>query len=140
VSLIVGGIASVTLVVAAVGLMNAMFTAVAERTRIIGVLRALGVRRGGIMSLLIIEAIALAALGLAVGLPLGLAAGTMLASQPGLLMGGAGAMGGIRTVVTIKLHHLAIVAAAPLLLSIVGVLPPAYRASRLEPAQALRQE
>jgi putative ABC transport system permease protein len=140
VSLIVGGIASVTLVVAAVGLMNAMFTAVAERTRIIGVLRALGVRRGGIMSLLIIEAIALAALGLAIGLPLGLAAGTMLASQPGLLMGGAGAMGGIRTVVTIKPHHLAIVAAAPLLLSIVGVLPPAYRASRLEPAQALRQE
>jgi IS605 OrfB family transposase len=101
---------------------------------------SLGGSNGGIMSLLIIEAIALAALGLAVGLPLGLAAGTMLASQPGLLMGGAGAMGGIRTVVTIKLRHLAIVAAGPLLLSIVGVLPPAYRASRLEPAQALRQE
>lgn len=138
-TLIIGGVASVTLVVAAVGLMNAMFTAVAERTRIIGVLRALGVRRGEVMSLFIIEALVLALIGLAIGIPVGLAAGAFLASYAGL-GGSAGLIRSGGLTIIIKPLHLALIIAAPLALSILGVLPPAHRASRLEPAQALRQE
>jgi len=139
ITIVIGGVAAVTLVVAAVGLMNAMFTAVAERTRIIGVLRALGVKRRGIMTLFIVESLILALLGLAVGLPIGLATGFLLVTYGG--MGPATPFGGTAAPsITIEPLHLALIVAAPLILSLIGALPPAYRASRLEPAQALRQE
>lgn len=138
ITLIVGAVASVTLVVAAVGLMNAMFTAVAERTRIIGVLRALGVKRGGIASLFITEALILASLGLAIGLPIGLALGSVVVSFGGLIPFVMGRPMGVA--VTIEPAHLAIVVLIPLLFSLIGAIPPAYRASKLEPDQALRYE
>lgn len=137
-TLIIGGVAAVTLVVAAVGLMNAMFTAVAERTRIIGVLRALGVKKRDVMFLFLIEALALTSIGLAIGLPLGLTIGALLVSYGGFSPSPAGRV--MELPITIELSHLLLVILVPLLLSLIGALPPAYRASSLEPAQALRQE
>lgn len=139
VTMIVGSIASVALVVAAIGLMNAMFTAVAERTRIIGVLRALGARRRHILSIFILEASILGIIGVALGVVIGFAAGAFIVSfTRGLGMGMGGAPVGIS--VYLSPLHLAVSVLIPLALTILGALPPAYRASKLEPAQALRYE
>ena len=139
ITMIVGSIASVALVVAAIGLMNAMFTAVAERTRIIGVLRALGARRRHILSIFILEASILGIIGVALGVVIGFAAGAFIVSfTRGLGMGMGGAPVGIS--VYLSPLHLAVSVLIPLALTILGALPPAYRASKLEPAQALRYE
>jgi len=138
-SLIIGSIASVTLVVAAIGVMNAMFTTVMERIRIIGVLRALGLRRHMVLLNILIEALTLASIALLVGLPLGIFIGRMLI-EGGMFTptGPRGTLGTINFIVTS--NSLALIVTVTLALTLIGALPPAYRASKLEPAEALRYE
>jgi putative ABC transport system permease protein len=66
-----GGIAAVSLVVAGVLIMNVMLVAVSQRTQEIGLLKALGARRGQIMGLFLTEALYLALLGAIVGVAAG---------------------------------------------------------------------
>jgi putative ABC transport system permease protein len=66
-----GGIASISLIVAGVLIMNVMLVAVSQRTREIGLLKALGARRRQIMTLFLTEAVFLAGMGAAAGLLLG---------------------------------------------------------------------
>jgi len=138
-SLIIGSIASVTLVVAAIGVMNAMFTTVMERIRIIGVLRALGLRRHMVLLNILIEALTLASIALLVGLPLGIFIGRMLI-EGGMFTptGPRGTLGTINFIITS--NSLALIVTVTLALTLIGALPPAYRASKLEPAEALRYE
>jgi len=138
-TIIIGGIASVTLIVASVGVMNAMFTTVMERTRVIGVLRALGIRRYEVLLNIVLEALILAVVALIIGIPLGVFVGSMLI-QGGFLgfRGPRGSLGGVEFIVTNQ--TLIMVASITLLLTLIGALPPAYRAAKLEPARALRYE
>jgi putative ABC transport system permease protein len=66
-----GGIASISLIVAGVLIMNVMLVAVSQRTREIGLLKALGARRRQIITLFLTEAVFLAGMGAAAGLLLG---------------------------------------------------------------------
>jgi putative ABC transport system permease protein len=73
IAVVLGGIAGISLVVGGIGIMNIMLVSVTERTREIGIRKALGARRGAIMSQFIIEAATTSAAGGVVGILIGVA-------------------------------------------------------------------
>jgi putative ABC transport system permease protein len=126
-SLLLGGIASVSLLVGGIGIMNIMLVSVTERTREIGIRMAVGARERDILSQFLIEAVILALTGGAVGILLG-AGGAVLTSQ----------FAGWTTVISPAAVFLAFGFSAA-----VGVFfgfYPARKASRMDPIEALRYE
>jgi len=119
------GLASISLLVGGIGIMNIMLVSVSERTREIGIRKAVGARTYDILSQFVIEAVMLSVIGGLMGILLG--AGGALAIQPW-----------VPAEVTPWAVVLAFVFSA-----VVGVffgVYPAYRASRLDPIEALRYE
>jgi len=126
-----GSISFLAILVGGLGVMNSMLMAVLERTREIGVLRALGWRRGRILSMIMQEAIWLGLLG---GL-----SGILVAFALGFLIGKIPMMGEAFSLLwEIDIFVRAIVIA--LSLGMLGGLYPALRATRLQPVEALRYE
>jgi putative ABC transport system permease protein len=120
-------IAVVTLLGAAIALMNIMLVSVTERTREIGIRKAIGAGAGLIRSQFLTEAVVICLLGGAGGIVLGIAIGN-----------GTSALIGGSFIIPWKWMGLAV-----LLCLVVGLLSgfyPAYRASRLDPIEALRYE
>jgi putative ABC transport system permease protein len=119
--------ASVALGLAAIGLYGLVSYTVSQRTREIGVRVALGANHGDILRLVLGQGLRLAALGLVVGLPVGLALSRVMAS---LLVGVSPTDPLTFTVVPITLGLVALLATAV----------PARRAARCDPAVVLRAE
>jgi putative ABC transport system permease protein len=121
------GIVSVFLVVGGIVIMNIMLASVVERTREIGIRKALGARRRHIVMQFLAESAFLAAVGGAVGIALAYGIGTLITTTTSFP---------VRT-------PLSAVAIALTLSTSVGLffgIYPAVRASRLDPIEALRQE
>jgi putative ABC transport system permease protein len=126
-------IASISLLVGGIGIMNIMLATVTERTREIGIRRALGAKRRDIILQFLIEAVVQTSVGGVVGVVLGLA---FVSAAPFVAR------------VVFSSHQAAILHVPSLFYSvdaslIVGVffgLYPAFRASRLDPIEALRHE
>ena len=126
-SIVLGAIAGISLLVGGIGIMNIMLASVTERTREIGIRRAIGARRSQIVMQFLIEALVLSVFGGLIGMALGLAIPLLVT-----------AFAGMPTVVT----------PWSLVLSFgisVGVgigfgIYPAMRASKLDPIIALRYE
>ena len=126
-TLLLAGIASVSLLVGGIGIMNIMLVSGTERTREIGVRKALGARARNIMNQFLIEAVVLSVTGGLVGIALGVGGSVALAKSAGWT---------------------AIIAPQAILLAFgfsvaVGVFfgsYPAHKASRLRPIEALRYE
>ncbi|MCP5115105.1 MAG: ABC transporter permease [bacterium] len=117
----------ISLVVGGIVIMNIMLVSVTERTREIGIRKAIGARRGDIMLQFLIEAVLLALLGGAIGLTLGAALSEGLAVAFDLSLR-----------VTLPYVALALIVS-----SAVGIISgwyPAARASKLDPVEALRNE
>ena len=124
---LLSGIAGVSLVVGGIGIMNIMLVSVTERTREIGVRKALGATRANILQQFLTEAVVLCLLGGTVGVLIG--AGSAMAITK---------FGSFNTEISSSSIMLAFVFSA-----VVGVLFgvwPARRAAGLDPITALRYE
>ena len=127
-SLILGGIAAISLLVGGIGIMNIMLVTVTERTREIGIRRAIGAQRSSIVTQFLIEAAMLCGIGGIIGIAIG-TVGTRIAGKflvqmdiwpsPGITLGAF---------------------ALSVALGVLFGIYPAAKASRLQPVEALRAE
>lgn len=128
ISMVLGGIAAISLLVGGIGIMNIMLVTVTERTREIGIRRAIGAQRSSIVTQFLIEAAMLCSIGGLIGILLG-AAGSYVIGQ--LLF-------------QIEIYPAPWITVAAFTLSlalglIFGIYPAA-KASKLQPVEALRAE
>jgi putative ABC transport system permease protein len=119
---------AIGLIVGALVIMNIMLVAVAERTREIGIRKALGARRRDIMSQFLVEAATLSIVGAAIGIALGLAAAKIISIAFPFLPAG------------VALWSIGAALALGAGVGIIAGVYPASRASRLDPITALRAE
>jgi ABC-type antimicrobial peptide transport system permease subunit len=127
----IGAISFMALLVGGVGVLNTMLMAVFERTREIGVLRSLGWRRRAILGLILREALWLGLLGGVVGIGVAYGLVTLLNNEP--------TIGSMLTALW-GWEALARALTVALLLGLLGGLYPAFRATRMQPVEALRYE
>ena len=142
-TLFLGSIGAVSLFVATVGIVNTMYVSVMERTREIGILKALGYRPKQIMGMFLAEAALTGVIGAFCGLALGYALSFLMGGMLGGLGGGAGGLGGGRgtTIVPVFSNELIVFALVfPVVLATVAGLYPAWRGSRMNPVVALKYE
>jgi len=120
-------VASVGLIVGGIGVMNIMLVSVTERTREIGVRKAIGAKRNNILAQFLIEAVTLSAVGGVIGVLLG--SGFTLTLHYGL---------GVTATLSVFWIITALVMCA--MIGIVFGVYPAWKAARLDPVEALRYE
>jgi len=125
------GIAMMALIVGGLGMTNTMVMSVFERTREIGVLRAMGWSKHRVLGMIVRESVALSLLGGIAGIVTGVVLGMVLSMSPEM-------QGWIRMVYSVGLFAQALFTA--LGLGILGGVYPAWRASNLQPVEALRYE
>lgn len=131
-TLFLGSIAGISLVVGGIGIMNIMLVSVTERTREIGVRKAIGARRKDILTQFLIEATVVSVLGGAIGILIGTGASRLVSGIP---MGNGQSL---QTVVAPDAVLLAFTVSA--LIGLFFGVYPAMKASRLNPIEALRYE
>lgn len=126
-TMMLGGIACISLLVGGIGIMNIMLVSVSERTKEIGIRKAIGAKRRDILLQFMIEAVVLSSLGGLIGMGIGLLVAKILSAATGMTVA----------------YSLPITLLAFLFSLLVGVgfgVFPANKASKLHPIQALRYE
>jgi len=126
-SLMLGGIAGISLLVAGVGVMNIMLVSVTERTKEIGIRKALGARPGVIMQQFVMEALLTSMIGGVIGIVLG----SVLSNVVGAAMGISAPPTPIAVIVSFSVS---------VVIGLVFGYMPAKRAASLNPIDALRTE
>ena len=131
------GIASIALVVASIGIMNTMLTSVMERTREIGIMKAIGATNLDIMSIFIFEGMLLSSVGGVIGIILGVfgSQGLTLILNSFMQMGGSMNLTPIITITSVVLA-----VTVSLMVGVLSSLYPAWKAARMSPIEAVRYE
>ncbi len=132
VSIVVVGIASISLLVGGIGIMNSMYTSVLERRKEIGVLKAIGAKRQDILSIFLLEA---GLIGL-IGGVLGTIGGFLLAFGVNFI----GNQLGTNLAIAFNLNIVFIALGFSFILGLLSGFLPAYNASRQEAVDALHEE
>ena len=132
-TIVVALIGAVSLVVAGIGIMNIMLVSVTERTREIGVRKAIGATSAQVLAQFFIEALLLSLVGCGIGLIIGVALGGLV--DRFALVAISGVVPSIPWV-----QSIAIAVGFATLVTLVFGTYPAYRAARLDPIEALRYE
>jgi putative ABC transport system permease protein len=130
-TILLGSIAGISLLVGGIGIMNIMLVSVTERTREIGIRKAVGATRRDIMMQFLVEALTVTMLGGGIGVALGITLAKIANGQ-------TVADEDIRTVISPLAVILAFGVSAAI--GIFFGIYPAFRASRLNPIEALRHE
>lgn len=125
-SLLLGGIASISLIVGGIGVMNVMLVSVTERTKEIGIRKALGAKRSDILMQFLIEALVLCILGGIIGVLCGIGIGLVLGKMGYVFAPGT-------EIVIIAFLSSALIG------TVFGIFP-ANKASKLNPIDALHTE
>ena len=125
-SLLLGGIASISLIVGGIGVMNVMLVSVTERTKEIGIRKAIGAKRIDILMQFLIEALVLCLLGGVIGVVFGLGSGAVLGKM------------GYTFSPSVKIVVIAFLSSA-VIGTVFGIFP-ANKASKLNPIEALHTE
>jgi len=146
IELFLGGIAAISLLVAGIGIMNIMIVSLMERTREIGILKALGMKSRTVLLVFLCESVIIGLMGAVIGI----GSGWVLANVVAIVFhGGGGAfMGGNQVAGTSRMTITPVLTPTVFLgalvfgvgVSVVFALYPAWRASKLKPVEALRYE
>ena len=140
-TLFLGAIAAISLIVGGIGIANTMFTSVLEKTRDIGIMKAIGAKNKNILLIFLLNSGLIGLVGGTGGVILGFFTSSVISSLGGIqTAGNRGPMGflGGSSVVSMPL-----IIGALLFSVLIGMIAgaiPAYRASRLNPVDALRYE
>ena len=126
--IVLGGIAAISLVVGGIGIMNIMLVSVTERTKEIGIRKAIGAKKKNILTQFIIEAAVVTGIGGILGIALGF-------SVIKFVIGGLGLVPAVYSMTWASIAF-----GISLLVGVIFGLYPAYKAARLNPIEALRSE
>jgi putative ABC transport system permease protein len=126
-NIVLGSIAAISLLVGGIGIMNIMLASVTERTREIGIRRALGARRRDIVTQFLVETVLLSGAGGVIGVLLGITIPYIVTQTAGM-----------KTIITLWSPMLAFTISA--LVGVVFGIYPALRAAQMDPVEALRHE
>jgi putative ABC transport system permease protein len=126
-NIVLGSIAAISLLVGGIGIMNIMLASVTERTREIGIRRAIGAKRKQIVGQFLIETVVLSTTGGLIGIGIGLLVPWLITS-----------FAGMPTVV--KPWSLVLSLGISMTVGILFGIYPAFRAAELDPIEALRHE
>ena len=133
VTLVVAAIAAISLIVGGLGIMNSMYSSVLERTREIGIMKALGARNRDVLLLFLIESGFMGLVGGTLGILLGLAISFGLA-------GAINQFGIVRITLTLSQNLIIFSLLFSFVLGMISGILPAYQASKMKPVDALRYE
>jgi putative ABC transport system permease protein len=124
-NVIITVIAAIALVVGGIGIMNIMLAAVTERTREIGVRRAVGASRGDVLRQFLAEALLIAVTGGLLGLAVGVGGGLLIEAVFGFPVAFNGAI-------------MVVATGTAMVVGVAFGLYPAWKAARMDPVEALR--
>jgi putative ABC transport system permease protein len=130
-TILLGAVAGISLVVGGIGVMNIMVVSVTERTREIGIRKAVGAKRLDILLQFLVEALAVSLAGGAVGILIGVGASQALNGQK---------LGGQPMQTVVSAASILLAASVSIIVGLIFGVYPAYRASTLNPIDALRYE
>ncbi len=138
IQLFLGGIAAISLLVAGIGIMNIMIVSLIERTREIGILKALGMKSRTVLTIFLGESVIIGLIGAVVGI----ISGWILANVTARILGSGvfGGGGGFKITPLLTPEVLVGALAFGVGISVIFALYPAWRASKLKPVDALRYE
>ena len=124
-------VASISLIVGGIGIMNIMLVSVTERTREIGIRKAIGAKRRDILSQFLVESATLSLTGGIIGLLLAVVGSLAIKGQT---------MNNMAVSAPISIDTVLMALVVAILTGIISGTYPAFRAARLDPIESLRHE